>query len=119
MLDIKDKPGAISKALMRHYFEGAINNTTALKGRTPLGPVTVNGEFSHYADSGTDTMWLGFALGMRCAERVQAAVDAQNAGRSVDACYCRHGVALGTACAECESETPNVVVSRCHAKVCK
>ncbi len=80
MLDIKDKPGAISKKLMRHYFEGAINNTAALKANTPLGTVTVNGEFSHYANGDTDTMWIGFALGMRCAERVQSAVNAQTAG---------------------------------------
>lgn len=73
MLDIKEKPGAISKALMRHYFEGAITNTPSLKSNTPLGAVLVNGEFSHYADSDTDTMWLGFALGMRCAERVEVA----------------------------------------------
>lgn len=30
----------------------------------------VNGKFSHYADPDTDTMWLGFALGMRCQERL-------------------------------------------------
>lgn len=80
MLDIKDKPGTISKKLMRHYFEGAINITAALKANTPLGIVTVNGEFSHYSDRDTDTMWIGFALGMRCAERAQAAVDAQTRG---------------------------------------
>lgn len=73
MLDIKDRPGAISKALIRHYFEGMVANTPSLKANTPLGTVTVNGEFSHYADGDTDTMWLGFALGMRCAERIEVA----------------------------------------------
>lgn len=73
MLDIVDKPGKISKAEIRTYFEGAVNGTPALKANTPLGIVSLNGEFSHYADPETDTMWLGFALGMRCAERVQTA----------------------------------------------
>jgi len=75
MLDIADRPGKISKAEIRTYFEGAVNNTPALKANTPLGIVKLNSEFSHYADPETDTMWLGFALGMRCAERVRAAKD--------------------------------------------
>jgi hypothetical protein len=74
MLDIKDKPGAISKSEMRGHFERAINGTQALKSTTPLGAVTINGVFSHYADSETDTMWLGFAIGMRCAERLAGAM---------------------------------------------
>lgn len=73
MLDIVDKPGAISKKLMRQHFEGAINNTPSLKAKTPLGVLEINGEFSHYVDGDTDTMWLGFALGMRCSERLQEA----------------------------------------------
>jgi hypothetical protein len=73
MLDIKDKPGVISKAQMRKCFEDAITNTPALKTNTPLGAVDLNGEFSHYANGETDTMWLGFALGMRCAERIAKA----------------------------------------------
>jgi hypothetical protein len=44
-----------------------------LRDTTPLGIVEVNGEFSHYMNPETDTFWLGFALGMRCAERVQKA----------------------------------------------
>lgn len=70
MLDIADKPDRISKAIMRAYFEKMVNDTQALKANTPLGTVRSNGEFSHYANPETDTMWLGFALGMRCAERV-------------------------------------------------
>ena len=73
MLDIKDRPGVMSKKLMRQYFEGAVNNTKALKETTPLGALTVNGEFSHYMDGDTDAMWVGFALGMRCAERIESA----------------------------------------------
>jgi hypothetical protein len=70
MLDIVDKPGVIPKAVMREYFEKAVNDTPALRASIPLGIVEINGVFSHYADSETDTFWLGFALGMRCAERV-------------------------------------------------
>jgi len=73
MLTIKDKPGCITVADMRDYFEGAINNTPAFKANTPLGVMEINNTFSHYLDSDTDTMWIGFALGMRCAERIAAA----------------------------------------------
>lgn len=70
MLQIKDKPGCISVAAMRGHFENAITNTPALKANTPLNAMEVNGAFSHYIEPDTDTMWLGFALGMRAAERL-------------------------------------------------
>lgn len=70
MLNIKDRPDCISVAEMRTHFEECITNTAVLKKNTPLGIVSVNGEFSHYMDPATDTMWLGFALGMRAAERI-------------------------------------------------
>lgn len=71
-MKIKDKPGCISVAEMRAYFEAAVNNTPSIKANTPLGIVIINDEFSHYADADTDTMWLGFALGMRASERLAA-----------------------------------------------
>ncbi len=80
MLDIKDKPGVISKDVMRLYFERMVNNIQALKASTPLDVMTVNGKFSHYMDPDTDTMWLGFALGMRCAERISNANNAKEGG---------------------------------------
>jgi hypothetical protein len=70
MLDIKEKDGCITKEVMRQYFEYMVNQTPSIKKNTPLHPVNVNGVFSHYTSESTDTMWLGFALGMRCAERV-------------------------------------------------
>lgn len=73
MLTIKDRPGCITVAEMRSHFEGAINNTPALKASTPLGVIEINEQFAYYMDRDTDTMWIGFALGMRCAERVAAA----------------------------------------------
>ena len=71
MFDIKDRPGCITKAEMRDLFQTAITSTQALANNTPLGTVTINGAFSHFANAETDTMWIGFALGMRCAERRQ------------------------------------------------
>ncbi|CUJ39034.1 hypothetical protein [Achromobacter ruhlandii] len=79
MLTIKEKPGSITVAEMRKYFEQGINNTLALKENTPLGIMEINGEFAYYLDSDTDTMWLGFALGMRAAERVARAAPASAA----------------------------------------
>ena len=72
MLRNKDKPCCITDAEMKHQFEVSINSTPAFKANTPLGVVCVNGEFSHYANADTDTMWLGFAIGMRAAERIAA-----------------------------------------------
>lgn len=83
MLTIKNIPGRISVADMRRYFEGAVTNTPALKANTPLSAMEVNEVFSHYLDPDTDTMWIGFALGMRCAERIAHAAQkcGQGAGR--------------------------------------
>lgn len=78
MLNVKDKPGCISVETMRTYFEGFVRDTPAFANNTPLGTVTINDQFSHYADSETDTLWLGFAMGMRCAERVEKTKAAQS-----------------------------------------
>ncbi len=72
MLTIKDRPGCITVEEMRRYFEKSINDTPALKANTPLEIMTINGRFSHYMIPDTDTMWIAFALGMRCAERIAA-----------------------------------------------
>ncbi|HCW19190.1 MAG TPA: hypothetical protein DHL02_14820 [Achromobacter sp.] len=80
MLTVKDVLGRISVADMRRYFEGAINSTPALKANTPLGVMEINEQFAYYMDGDTDTMWIGFALGMRCAERV--AIAAQQKGEA-------------------------------------
>ena len=78
MLTIKDKPGRITVADMRQHFERAINDEPALKASTPLGVMEINEQFAYYMDKDTDTMWLGFALGMRCAERVATASQQQD-----------------------------------------
>lgn len=63
------RPGVISVALMRRYFELAMSTTPHFKTQ-PLGFVEASGEFCHYSNAYTDAMWMGFAIGMRCHERV-------------------------------------------------
>lgn len=70
---VVDKPGRKSVDEMREVFEKSIRATPQFRDNTPLGVINVNGRFSHYADPDTDTMWLGFALGLRAADRLQAA----------------------------------------------
>lgn len=70
MLVIKDRPGAPSVATMRTLFEQSVQQTPALERRFPLGVMEVNGAFSHYMDDHTDTAWIGFAIGMRAAQRI-------------------------------------------------
>jgi hypothetical protein len=73
MLDIKDRPGAISSQLMRRYFEEAVRQTAALAAHVPLDRVVKDGEFTEYMHPETQAMWVGFAIGMRCAERLSNA----------------------------------------------
>jgi hypothetical protein len=68
-LDVVNVAGLISKAQLRKRFENTITQSSALRPNTPLGIVLLNGEFHHYANPDTDTLWLGFVLGMRHAER--------------------------------------------------
>lgn len=72
MLDIRDREGCISKLALRRYFEGAITQTPAL-AHLPLKAVEIRGHFNHYEDPRIDNLWVGFALGMRCHERVMKA----------------------------------------------
>lgn len=75
-LRMLDRAGAVSVARMREAFEKSIRDTPVLQQHTKLD-AAANGEvFSHYVDSRTDVLWLGFALGMRAAARL-AAEDAQ------------------------------------------
>ena len=76
-LQMKDRPGCITVAAMRTRFEQAINGTPRLKANTPLGIMEINGSFSHYMDPNTDTMWIGFAIGLRFAAREQRAIEAR------------------------------------------
>jgi hypothetical protein len=80
ILDVHDRPGVMKASLMRHYFESAVAQTASLASRLQLDRVTVAGEFQEYVRPETQSAWVGFALGMRCAERLQAALDSQSPG---------------------------------------
>ena len=84
-LEVRDRPGVMKAILLRNYFEGAVTQTATLAAALPLDRVFVAGEFQQYLRPETQTAWVGFALGMRCAERMQAAVDSPGGlGRGVD-----------------------------------
>ncbi len=71
MLYIKDRADTISKADMQRAFEASVNNTPTLKHATQIeSAVTTDGVIDYYGDETTNTLWAGFALGMRCAERL-------------------------------------------------
>jgi hypothetical protein len=69
-LTLRDGPGKMPIGRMQNLFERSVNDTPALQQKVSLLIVTENGEFSHYADPHTDALWVGFALGLRCAERL-------------------------------------------------
>lgn len=79
-IEITDRLGVMAAATMRRYFEGAVTQTHALAASVPLDRVAVAGEFREYMRPETQAMWLGFALGMRCAERVAAAASLHSEG---------------------------------------
>lgn len=66
---------AKSKSLeeIRGLFEKTVQESAKIRDTTPLGTMEVNGAFHYYTEPDTDTMWIGFALGYRIAERDQAA----------------------------------------------
>lgn len=78
MLDIKDLPGRTTKADMRPLFEKAILQSPLAK-TTHLGVMEINGQFSHYMDPDTDTLWIGFCLGYRTFEKSTREVETINA----------------------------------------
>jgi len=53
---------------LRVHFEALVDSEPILKGKTPLGAMTVNGKFVHYTCEATDDTWIGFALGARYAQ---------------------------------------------------
>jgi hypothetical protein len=68
--DIQDRPGCIMVDEMRSLFERCINETKSFAENFALGRC-----FGVYIDSQTDLMWNGFAIGMRCAERIAKAAE--------------------------------------------
>lgn len=64
---IKDRDEAISVSIMRGLFEQIIKETDKLKDQPIQAHNT--GQF-FYENDETNILWNGFALGMRCAERI-------------------------------------------------
>jgi hypothetical protein len=57
---------------IRMRFERSVLNSQQLAGNTPLGTVTVNGQFGYYMDADTDTLWIGYRAGFRAALKADA-----------------------------------------------
>ena len=72
MITITDRPGALPVAHMRTLFEQSANSTESFRNRYDLTTLKYNGEFAGYKSAETNTFWAGFAIGLRCAERLQA-----------------------------------------------
>lgn len=66
-LVVKDRSGVLPIHRIRAYFEEAVRQTGNLHSQ----PMEVaEGEQFAYANAETNIFWLGFAIGMRCSERV-------------------------------------------------
>lgn len=61
----------ISVDEMRKHFEECVRKSDRLKHNTPLAIMEINGTFANYMDADTDTLWIGFALGMRVMEKIK------------------------------------------------
>lgn len=71
MSKIKIKDGNLPTiAKMRELFELAVNGTAVIKKHYPLAIREGIGCFEGYADGQTNSLWVGFALGMRCTQRI-------------------------------------------------
>lgn len=80
MLVIKDRTGFSTQKLMRRYFEGAVKQTEALAKNVHLDCMVAVDGTVEYADPKTQALWVGWALGMRCAERIEQEQRAQDLG---------------------------------------
>jgi hypothetical protein len=77
---IVDKPGTISVREMQSLFESSCRKNDIIGRCTHLDTVQ-DAEGLQYADEETDTLWLGFALGLRCAERIVKAKSPHHCGQ--------------------------------------
>lgn len=69
-LAIRDREGVLPVSIMRDYFERAMRDTEQFRDQ-PL-EIQSGNQFAYESEE-TDILWTGFALGMRCAERIQKA----------------------------------------------
>ena len=70
---ITDRPGALPVAHMRTLFEQSVNSTQSFRARYDLTTLKRNCEFAGYKSAETNTFWAGFAIGLRCAEKLDQA----------------------------------------------
>lgn len=73
-LQISSREGEIPVESMRHLFERAIRTEPYLHGKASLLSAQVNGVFSHYIDPDINSMWLGFALGIRKWDKMRSSL---------------------------------------------
>jgi len=107
-LVISDRPGVLPTHRIREYFERALQDTEVLR---PQPTQVQEGQQFAYENPETNIFWLGFALGMRCSERVhiaqlaaqlsQQTADTQDEWRSCR--YCDNDENL-VGCDNCGSE---------------
>lgn len=69
-LAIRDRPGVIPAETIREWFERAIRDTPILKGHGLSKMTRPDGSFWAYRDGHVNRLWIGFAVGVRCAERL-------------------------------------------------
>ncbi len=69
MIDGVANPLKADRERVRRLFEETIK-TSKYAASTPLGAMTINDDFDHYMDPDTDTLWIGFALGVHCASQL-------------------------------------------------
>ena len=108
-LVIKDRDGVIPIRLMRDYFERAMRSTDKFSSQ-PLG--TLEGEQLAYANDETSLLWTGFALGMRCAERIHQAAAANFARRAEEE-------GPDTTCRYCDNDEDLIGCGQCGSELCK
>ena len=65
-LSIRDYEGCLPSSQIRIAFEKSVRETTTLRKHFPL---TMEG--GYYNDARTNDAWVGFATGLRCAERIE------------------------------------------------
>lgn len=66
---MKDYAGAIPVETLRGHFESVVAGTPAFAVLS-LRSRQTDGTFRGYVDAATDKLWVGFAIGMRCAQRL-------------------------------------------------
>lgn len=66
---LADYEGVVPSDQIRMFFEHLINMTPKLAGTVCLDRIEIAG-VEEYADEATRTLFFGFGMGMRCAERI-------------------------------------------------